>query len=538
MRRPRLLLVVVPLVLVTVPAMPAQASTLCVERDRAGCFKLLQAALDHAHTGDTIRIGRGTFAGGVHVERSVTLQGSGARATRIQGGGPVLTIGPGAGSAPPSVTISGVTISGGSTTSSVQGGEVQAYRAYGGGVLIPQRGEDLGATVRVVSSVVEGNVAVPKSVYPSPSGAQCPDGDCPFAQGAGGGIYNGGRLTLEDTVVTGNRAGSVAGRKAVASDAQGGGIYSTGPLVLKSSRVVDNESHTRPPNGRYAEGAGIFALTGGLTLRDSTVARNRAWLDSDWPSSVGQGALAGGVFVDGAFVQDSEHVASITRSRIEDNRTVATSSAGNATAFAGGVQGNGQVTITDSVLASNSVVARVADGVPATASADSAGAILNVGAVLSDTRITNNSVTASAPSGTAITGAAGLWAWADDPIELRHSVVSGNEVTSVGHEVTSRGAGIVNVDALTLTASKVTGNVMRARGHEGQAAGGGLFNAQIPDSADYVPVLTLTDTVISQNRIGAPAGVDRRGGGLFTDHPFARHRVQIRDNQPDNCAGC
>lgn len=73
-------------------------------------------------------------------------------------------------------------------------------------------------------------------------------------QGTGGGIYNTGTLTLNDSVVSGNRASGV------------GGIFNTGTLTLNNSSVSGNEG------GR---GGGIY--NGGLlTLNNSTVSGNNA----------------------------------------------------------------------------------------------------------------------------------------------------------------------------------------------------------------------------------------------------------------------
>ncbi len=61
-----------------VAADSAVATNLCVGAG-SGCYSTLQAAVDAAHSGDTIRVGRGTFAGGVQIDESVKLVGAGAR---------------------------------------------------------------------------------------------------------------------------------------------------------------------------------------------------------------------------------------------------------------------------------------------------------------------------------------------------------------------------------------------------------------------------------------------------------------------------
>src|SRR5437764_10017615 len=106
-------------------------ATLCV--GGSGCFSTIQAAVDAAHDGDTIRIAPGTFAGGVAIDVSVDIRGAGAGATIISGGGPVVTIGVEQADVEPTVSISGVTITGGVNTSFPDHAVTQ-----GGGVRIPQ----------------------------------------------------------------------------------------------------------------------------------------------------------------------------------------------------------------------------------------------------------------------------------------------------------------------------------------------------------------------------------------------------------------
>ena len=112
----------------------AAATTLCVG-STPGCFSTIQAAVDAAQDGDTVTIARGTFAGGVKIDVSVDLRGAGAGATIIRGGAPVVEVGVEFAPTEPTVSISGVTITGG-TNSSVPDHAV----TFGGGVRIPQAG--------------------------------------------------------------------------------------------------------------------------------------------------------------------------------------------------------------------------------------------------------------------------------------------------------------------------------------------------------------------------------------------------------------
>src|SRR5204862_6636913 len=67
------------------------AATLCV--GGSGCFSTIQAAVDAAHDGDTIRIAPGTFAGGGTIDVSVAPVRAGPHRTSLHAGGPGLPAG-------------------------------------------------------------------------------------------------------------------------------------------------------------------------------------------------------------------------------------------------------------------------------------------------------------------------------------------------------------------------------------------------------------------------------------------------------------
>src|SRR3954447_15079816 len=113
-----------------------------------GCFGTLPAALAAAHDGDTIRLSRGTFRGGITVAKSVHIVGAGRSRTTIAGGGPVLTLGEFGAEHPPTIGIRDLTVTGGHTTSSPESvpftGE-EGVIAAGGGISIPPGHVDLDA---------------------------------------------------------------------------------------------------------------------------------------------------------------------------------------------------------------------------------------------------------------------------------------------------------------------------------------------------------------------------------------------------------
>ena len=151
------------------------------------CFDTVQKAVDAVHDGGVILIEPGIFAGGVTIDKSVKVIGSGASRTIIKGGGPVLTIGRAFAPREPKVTISKVKITGGHTTSSPLSKEFFGKKnllALGGGIAIPPGKSTKdhitdGATVKVTDSVITGNRVGPTATVPF--GPPCPGGPCPFA---------------------------------------------------------------------------------------------------------------------------------------------------------------------------------------------------------------------------------------------------------------------------------------------------------------------------------------------------------------------
>jgi len=111
-----------------------------------------------AHDGDTIAVGAGTFSGGITIDKGVRVQCAGCDKTIIKGGGPVVTIFRAASPDALSVSIDGVTITGG-----VNDSQPDPEVTFGGGVWIPTSQLDhppfngTGATVSISSSVITGN---------------------------------------------------------------------------------------------------------------------------------------------------------------------------------------------------------------------------------------------------------------------------------------------------------------------------------------------------------------------------------------------
>jgi hypothetical protein len=473
----------------------AATSDLCVG-SKPGCFSSIQAAVDAAQDGDTIAVGVGTFDGGITITKSITLVGVSAGATTIQGGGPVLTIGEDGGVEPPTVSIRGVTITGGFNDSTPL-----PFAAAGGGVLIPpSAGGAVGATVTISDSVITKNRAEPAS---DDQVLGCP---CAF----GGGINNAGALTVTDTRITDNVAGATASDPSVANYAAGGGIFSVGSqatLTLRHSDVSGNRAAVNPPNGRNTDAGGIANFGGALTIEDSVVNANRSEVDAAVPSSFFSGdfteANAGGLYL----ARSSS--TTITRSRVSGNSVHSTNTAGDASAEAAGIDAEGSLLLTDSSVQNNAAVAVVPTASGFLAETDGGGIQVRGSAVVRESRITNNSLTSRSESGLALASGGGLASIGGD-LTLERTVVAANSASATGVGGFNLGGGILNV----------------------------LFGGGPPE-------LTLTDSVITANRLAASEAVMSQGGGLYTVEPFtgtpfpvALTRTVIEGNRPDQCVGC
>ena len=514
-----------------------QASAATLNVCPSGCtYTQLAPALAAAGDGDTIRIGPGTYDGGVTIDVSVRLVGAGAGRTIISGGGPVVTVGEFGASEEPTVSIDGVTITGGVTWSSPESipftGQEGVFAA-GGGIEIPPNADfDGGATVTIANSAITGNRVAPSDT--APFGPPCPGGDpCPFAFAGGGGIDSWGTLTLTGTTVSDNRVGSASGLSTLASDADGGAITSfLGPLTIEGSVIQGNRASATGPNGRFAEGGAINASGGTVRVSNSSLTDNSAALAASLPNSVELLANGGGIHFSGDV-----SVAAISNSTISGNSVTMTNDVGDAEAFSGGVHVNPgtDFTMINSVVADNSVSSATLAGSSGNAEGDSgAGEILGT---ISNTRLTGNTVTVTSAGGDATAFAGAII----DFGSITNSVISGNHVhaSSPGGTVFAAGGAIVvDEPGLTLRNSEVSGNRVGANGAAGRVWGGGIVDAAIPDGPPGGP-LKLLSSGVTGNTLSGSQGIALQGGGLYIENgPLTSTHSSIANNSPDQCFGC
>jgi hypothetical protein len=248
-------------------------------------------AIDQASPGDTISIAAGIYRESLSLDENLALEGAGAGATMIDGGGQsrVITINAGV-----VARIAGVQIQNGNTTNQdlSDGGGIR-----NDGVLI------------LSESVVSGNT----------SGGQ------------GGGIYNSGALTLDGSRVQGNSASS------------GGGIYSAGGGSLTASRS------TISGNRSLGAGGGI-QNDGTLTLTDGTISGNLAvgrggGVENNNALTFTNVTISGNLADRGGGIANGGGGANVGATTIADNRA--------STEGGGIVVDDGAVNLRNTILAGN-----------------------------------------------------------------------------------------------------------------------------------------------------------------------------------------
>jgi hypothetical protein len=521
------------------------AKPLCVDKG-PNCYSTLADALAAAHDGDTIQLGPGTYAGGVTIDASINLVGAGPSVTTLSGGGPVLTIGDFGADTEPMVSIEGVTVTGGVTSSSPEStafvGEDDVIAVGGGIEISPAANYSTGATVTIKNSVITANRVAPTQTVPD--GPPCPGGPCPFAWAKGGGIDNWGTLTLVDTTVSDN---TVAG---VASDADGGGInsWSGATLTLSNSSVVDNHA-VASLNGRYAEGGGIFMDDNTtLTIRGSEVSGNATVLTSTLPYFFDNGTGTQTVDMNsnsGGIHMGNDVTTSVETTHIDRNSITVDDPNGEPIAFGAGIcscttdQTTSTLTIRNSTVSDNSLdvtVASQADVYPGSGDAlelDSAGSIEN-------SQVLGNTATVHAVTGDAIVVAAGLETAnvAADPILISNTRISANTVTAAAPDgqAVVLGAGVLNQGPALMQNDQITDNTGTASGRSELAQGAGIWNGE-----GWSPggPITLQNTNVTGNVLTGDSGATLEGAGLYTDGFAAAltHSVIAR-NSPDDCSGC
>ena len=223
----------------------------------------------------------------------------------------------------------------------------------------------------------------------------------------GGGVYNEGTLTINQSSIASNTSLNHNTSGGIAS-AYGGGIYNTGTLTISDTTLSANSAEATATNSSnaYGYGGGIYNV-GTLTVSETTLSQNLVYvLGGNDQAKEGQ-SRGGGIYNGGStLIQDST---------IANN----TSSAGAywADAYGGGIYTSGPLTVTNSTISGNE--AGAGSGGDAEPCAYSGGIHNNSSTVTID-----NSTIANNKAHTTLCGGYGIHVWGSAIIT--HSTIAGN----------------------------------------------------------------------------------------------------------------
>jgi len=393
----------------------------------------------------------------LNVTHSLILQGAGASTTIVDGGGAdrVFFIAP---AAAITVQFSSVTIRDGVTAGN--GGGIDVEDASGqSSTLTLTRCIVTGNTAAVGNTTTNGffggGVAVINGDV-TLINSQVTDNQVMGVDGFGGGIADAtlgtGNITVTDSDVSLNTAGSAGGGITLLGDAMHGG---QGSLTITGS-TISNNALTSATLG----GGGVFVATvGAVSVSTSTISDNTSLLDG------------------GGFENDSIRPASLvfTGDTLTGNR----STQGNG----GGIglsQSNANLTVQGSTIAGNSA-------------AQSGGGISDPGngvVTLTGDRILDNTAASSLGGGISYAGTS--------RVAITDCTVSGNVATL------SKGGGLALPNAAataTIADSTLTGN-------KAATSGGGVY--------DDAAALTVTDSNIDNNTAHDGGGIESESGANQT----------------------
>lgn len=282
----------------------------------------------------------------------------------------------------------------------------------------------------------------------------------------GGGIYNLGALTLEDSVVSGNETDTSFGTFYLSG---GAGIYNAGTLIVRNSIISDNGDQS------FSNGGGGIYNEGDMTLENSTVANNAV-----------QGNSVMGIYGGGGIFNSGS--GSIVNSIISGN-----SAAGYTTGGGGGIYNDGSLSIAYTTISNNSTIETFGAGIlnwtngnmhieHSTITGNSSGAdgggIENVGMLTAaHTTVSYNQAHSTQYGGGGIDNT-------DGTLTLINSTVSNNSAASYG-------GGLLIYDGnMTLIYTTVSDN--------SAATGGGIYlTGEITTTAVF-----LTNSIIANTASG------------------------------------
>ncbi|MBN3950062.1 MAG: right-handed parallel beta-helix repeat-containing protein [Nostoc sp. NMS7] len=320
---------------------------------------------------------------------------------------------------------------------------------------------------------------------------------------AGGGIYNTGSLTVNYSTISNNSAGDI-----LSSNSDGGGIYNTGSLTVYYSNITGNIA------GHY--GGGIYSDQDLKTgIKPNSVSVNYSTISHN--SSTESGGYGGGIYLHYGMLSHN----TVTNNSAGSNgggiylydgqvnyNTVTNNSAGD---YGGGIYlYDGQVNY--STITNNSA-GEIGGGISLSqgtvnyssisgnsSQSDGGGIVGSGGFTVNYSSITDN--TALQGGGIYVTDNGGI---------VSHSIISGNTAKNLGGGIFYSGLvyslGYPNVDDIVVSDSTLSNNQARI--------GAAVYNDG---------TLTLAKSTISNNKA-------QSGGGIYNDGALILSNSNLSNNQ-------
>jgi hypothetical protein len=464
----------------------ALLSTFVVQNLNDSGTDSLRADLALAQNGDTITFAKGLTgtltltSGSLSVSTGVNIKGPGADKLTISGGGTYEEFFVDTSPSNGPVSLSGMTISGSpSYEQGIWNGgasltlkNVIVTANPGGGILN-------GGVLTVEGSTIQGNSGF-----------------------FGGGIDNLGTLTVSNSDIS-NNTGEVGG----------GGIYNDGAVSISGSNISDN-------TGGFFGGGGIYSY-GAVSISNSSFEGNMSpWGGAIYTYGVGSTATT------------------ITNTSFTAN--VAEDTPGSFGLFTegGAINNTGALTITGCQFTGNQAIGASISGI-----ATYGGAIYSVGTYgstgslsVSYTTFSDNQALGGSDGGSAYGGALSVSTYPGQTVDLSHDLLTGNSAVSTANTGSfgatnsgDAGGGALDIEAGSISVEAGTVSVESTSFLNNQAvsapASGSGFQAGYAEGGAiekyYEGTLTMTNSTIAGNQAlggagsGGALGGDAQGGGIY-----------------------
>jgi hypothetical protein len=334
-------------------------------------------------------------------------------------------------------------------------------------------------------------------------GFECPPTSSPYntqddlKMEHGGGIHNNGTLTLENCIITGNKAKNgcylIIGTGFGSSyGSDGGGIYNTGSLTMEDCTVSNNQPGEMGFNGLDPTPAGV----GGGIYSSGTLNMLRCSVRENFTDTSADGA---GIYCSGTIKLEK---CTISNNVTGDGTGCRHCDTGTGGGFGGGIYNRGRnCAITDCTIENNETgLGGMGDFIYGVGG--SGAGIYNCGTItLKNTAIINNIMGKgnSSDYGVVYGGGGGICNSSVGDVTLHNCTISGNSTgngveDAAGENMGGYGGGICNSGKMTLKSCTVVNNKTGQGENPKGGDGGGIFS---DDSGEC----RITNTIIANNSV-------------------------------------